>query len=145
MSKRLHQQFMLFALLVFAAQSFASSAKVCVMLTGQAATISQQALNNAAQPPSISEAPQVASHCHGTAPLASAAATTPSEHGKKALSKGCFYCSHKLCGNAACSVHFASQGLQLPVFSPYSFTLLANTENFTSAPRSPLYRPPIQA
>ncbi|BCD98359.1 hypothetical protein [Marinagarivorans cellulosilyticus] len=144
MSKRLHQQFMLFALLVFAAQSLASSAKVCVMLTGQAATISQQALNSAAQPTPASEAPQVGKHCHGTAPTVNTT-TTFNDHGKKTLSKDCFYCSHKLCGNAACSAHFASQGLQLPTFSPYSFTLSANTENFTSAPRSPLYRPPIRA
>ena len=133
MPKHFSQLLTVFALLIFAAQSLASSGVVCVMLTGGD--------NSTVVLPVESSSSMAAGHCHD----APAQEPQTVDNTSTPTAKGCFYCSHKLCGNGAFSAYFATQGLQLPALIIQTYKPAAHTPVFASAPRSPLYRPPISA
>ncbi len=137
MPKHYSQWLMLFALLIFAAQSFASSSVVCKMVTYGSQYYASQA-------PHVPPADQNLPSCHsiGTSPSAQA----QSHHSgatQNTADKDCFYCANKLCNTSIGSAFVASNALT-PVFSRAAATK-ANpyTEHFSSININTPYRPPI--
>ncbi|HEY7773346.1 MAG TPA: hypothetical protein VIC26_09190 [Marinagarivorans sp.] len=156
MTKTVHQLLMSFALLIFAAQSFASSAMVCVMVSGAAAAPITKTSPSAAKVKAKihhakTEGAKKPCHEQPHHKAAKPASDAEPKVEQTALSKpaptshDCFYCAHQLCGNGACSVHFAASGLRVLTIDPVLIQAIPQAQHLTSPPRRTLYRPPICA
>ncbi|WP_054114144.1 hypothetical protein [Marinagarivorans algicola] len=135
MPKHSSQLLTLFALLIFAVQSFANGSVLCKMATNSG-------------PHSTKQAPLAASQsllpCHTMGSTLSDQAQHSAPTQSAAL-QDCFYCANKLCNTSIGSAFVASNALT-PFFSKPTTTKPNHySESFSSTNISAPYRPPILA